>query len=67
MRILFKAWWDLFFPQVPDSKFVLAPEQVRNIIKEQARGNPSLQIGKYVTASTRKETKERIIGHSFIQ
>ncbi len=66
MKILLKVWWELFFPRVPNSKFILRREQIRNIIMRKALGNRSLQIGKYVTASERKTKKDRIIGHAFI-
>jgi len=66
MISLIKAYWDLLVPSLPESQFVLSEEKVRKIVKEIARGNPSLQVGKYVTSSKRRIQKERIIKHSFV-
>lgn len=63
---LIKAYWGLLFPSVPDSIFSLSAEKTRLIVKEKARGNPSLQVGNYTTKNKRKERKENICGHSFI-
>ncbi|MEN9865336.1 MAG: hypothetical protein RL748_926 [Pseudomonadota bacterium] len=67
MVAILKAYWELFFPTTSTQDAELSQEQVDKIIKEKARGNPSLQIGKYVTYSRRKAAKERILKHSFIK
>jgi hypothetical protein len=67
MKMILKAYWKLFFPDTPTQGSGLTQEQIDRIIKEKARGNPSLQIGKYVTCSRRKAAKERILKHSFIK
>jgi hypothetical protein len=67
MVTIFKAYWELFFPEIDTQDSGLSQEQINSIIREKARGNPSLQIGKYVTHSRRKAEKERILKHSFIK
>lgn len=66
MKSLIKAYWNLLVPRVPESNPKLDEVQIRKIVKEVARGNTSLQVGKYATQNARKLQKERIIKHSFI-
>ncbi|MBC3832308.1 hypothetical protein H8K33_12360 [Undibacterium amnicola] len=66
MITIFNAYWNLLFPRVPDNHYVLDERSIRKIVKEVARGNPSLQAGKYATEKERKAQKMKIIKHSFI-
>jgi hypothetical protein len=66
MKMFIKAYWRLLFPRVPESTFTMPPEKMRRIVKEVARGNPSLQAGKYITYADRAMRKEHIVKSSFI-
>lgn len=59
------AYYRLIFPAIPDITKQLDENTTKYLVKELARGNPSLQVGKYATKAQREKKKTEVCRYSF--
>lgn len=60
-----RAYWRLWFPQLPEESSARDTSFVVSFVKEHAQGNNSLQAGKFLTRHSHDQMIDRLEGHRF--